>query len=151
MTTHDPNDIEKILLSLTPKAAPSGLKARVLESALKKQQGLVMTPWKWAATSACAALIAIAVLGDAAVSRAQNERLYALLNGSGVSRVTEELAGPIPAEIYKEIDGLEKSGRELTILTRGRTGSATAQDSFEARERLKGWFDHEDEGAESLN
>ena len=150
MTTNDPKDIEKTLLSLSPKTVPPGLRARVLESALKKQQGLVMTPRMWAAAAVCAALIAIAVLGDAAVSRVQNERLHTLLNGPGVSRVTDETAGPLPAELYGEIGDLEKSGLERTILTRRRTGSASPQGLFEARERLKGWLDHEDEGAESL-
>jgi len=55
----------------------------------------------------------------------------------------------LPAELYGEIDGLEKSGLERTILTQRRTGSASAQDLFDARERLKGWLDHEDEGTES--
>ena len=146
----DADDIEKTLLSLSPKPIPPGVRARVLESALRKQRDLVMTPWMSATAGACVLLMAIAVLGDAAVTKSQNDNLRALLNGSRVSRLAEEDAGTLPAEIYGEISDLEKAGLERMTLTRPGTGSGSLREAFEARERLKGWLDHEDEGRESL-
>lgn len=149
MTTNDPKDIEKILVSLSPKSVPPGLKGRVLESALKKRQGLLMTPRTWASAAACAALMAIAVLGDTAVTKVQNNDLRAFLNGTRVSRLTGEEPGPLSEEVYEEIGDVEKAGLERIILTRPGTRSASLRDIFEARKRLKGWLDHEDESTES--
>jgi hypothetical protein len=149
MTTNAPNDIEKTLLSLSPKAVPPGLRAGVLESALKKRQGLLMTTGLWAAAAACVAIIAVAVLGDAAVTRAQNDDLRALLNGSGLSRLAGEETGTLPAEFYGEISDLERAGLERMAMTRPAIKRKSLQDVFAARERLKGWLDHEDEGTQS--
>ena len=151
MTPNDPQDIEKTLLSLSPKPVPQGLRERVLDSALEKRRDLVMTPWMRAVAGVCAALIAVAVLGDAAVTRAQNDTLRALLNGRGVSRPAVEDAGPFLAEIFGEVGDRERAGLERVALARPATRSVSLQDIEEARERLKGWLDHEDESAETLH
>lgn len=151
MTTNDPQDIEKTLLSLSPQPVPPGLRERILESAAKRRRDLVMTPWMWAAAAACAALIAVAVLGDAAVARAQNENLRALLNGRNVPRETEGEAAWLSAELFEEMGGSGKSGLErLAALTRRGPARSSPRDVFESRERLKGWLDHEDESTENL-
>lgn len=149
MTANDPQDIEKNLLSVSPKTAPPGLRARILESARKEQQDLVMTPRIWTGIAACVALIAVAVLGDAAVTRAQNDDLRALLNGRSASHVTAEESGPLPAEICGGISDLERAGLERMLLARPGSERASLREVFETRERLKGWLDHEDEGTES--
>jgi len=150
MTTNDPRDIEKTLLSLSPKPVPPGLRAKVLGPALKTRQDLVMTPWMRAAAVACAVLIAVAVLGDIAVARAQNDNLRALLNGRAAARPLAEDLGLLLAEISAQTSDVGKAELKRIVLARPATRSGSLQDVFAARERLKGWLDHESEGPESL-
>ena len=148
MTTNDPRDIEKSLLSLSPRPVPPGLREKVLGSALITRQGLVMTPGIWAAAAACVAFMAVAVLGDAVLTKTQNNNLRALLNGRGVSRPTLEDSGPLLAEIHGEIPELEKTGLERMAMTRPAIKRMSLREVFAARDRLKGWLDHEDEGTQ---
>jgi hypothetical protein len=149
MTANDPRDIEKALLSLDAKPVPPGLNKRILGSALKARRDLVLTPSMWAAATACAALIAVALLGDAALTRAQNESLGALLNGRAAAQAPVEDAGPLLAEIWEEIGDQERAGLERVALARPVPRSVSLRDVLQARERLKGWLDHEDEGKQS--
>jgi hypothetical protein len=149
MTATDPNDIEKILGSLSPKAVPPGLRAKVLGPAMKMRQDLAMKPWMWAAAVACAALIAVAVLGDMAVARAQNDNLRALLNGRAAARPLVEDPGLLLAEISGETSDVGKAELKRIALARPATRSVSLQDVFAARDRLKGWLDHESETPES--
>ena len=149
MTTSDPQDIENNLLSLSPQPVPPGLREKVIGSALKTRQNLVMTPWTRAGAIACAVLIAVSVLGDMAVARAQNDSLRALLNGRAVARPLAEDLGLLLAEISAQTSDVGKAELKRIALARPATRSGSLQDVLEARERLKGWLDHESESPES--
>ena len=144
MIEHDAEDIEESLKRIVPKPAPPGLRQRVLASALESRKDAALTPRMRIAAIVCSILI-VAVLGaDSLLGRHESAQIAALLDDPGVLAQVEEDVRLLWAEVGGDLGELDKFRREGIFLSRlgSRGGSGWAY--LEARDWLKGMFDHED-------
>jgi hypothetical protein len=82
MTNGTERDIEGRLKSLTLKPAPPGLREKILGSdRVRESASAGMSPLLWKCVAACAAALAVAFIAGGAFSRAEQNRLLALLDG----------------------------------------------------------------------
>lgn len=144
MTTIGPDDIEKSLARLVPRATPPGLGLQVIARALDSRKNAVLTPRMRAVALVWAVLTLVAVIGDAVVSKRQSGRIAALLGGPGVSKPAGEEARLLWAEIGSDLGDLDKFRREGIALSRLGSRHDSRWAFIEARDRLKGMIDHED-------
>ncbi|OGD21709.1 MAG: hypothetical protein A2Y70_03630 [Candidatus Aminicenantes bacterium RBG_13_64_14] len=144
MIEHDPDDIERSLGQLVPKSASPGLRERVLDSAFEARKYAALTPRMRLVAVVCSILI-VAVLGaDSLLGRHESAQIAALLDDPGVLAQVEEDVRLLWAEVGGDLGELDKFRREGIFLSRlgSRGGSGWAY--LEARDWLKGMFDHED-------
>jgi hypothetical protein len=144
MIEHDPDDIERSLGQLVPKPAPSGLRERVLDSALESRRNAPFTLRMRAVAGVCFVLTSLAMIGDAVISKRQSGRIAALLGGPGVSKPAGEEARLLWAELGSDLGDLDKLRREGIALSRLGSRHDSRWAFIEARDRLKGMIDHED-------
>jgi hypothetical protein len=133
--------IERELGRLAAVPVPPGLRERVLARASRERREAALPPWMRVVAAGCAALaVALLVLEPIQV-RQEQARLAALLDGRPVSAAVAVTATEL-AEA-----GI---GTEAALWSRyQRLVAATAlkppdRASFEAIERLKGWWEYED-------
>ena len=136
------NEIERDLERLRAKPMPSGLRERVLDSALKARERTVLTPRLRVAAAACSILI-VAVLGaDRLLGRREAFRLTALLDG----RPTAGTAREETSELEELLGGLGSEADMIAGL-QARTVDAVRGDGErrfnEARKMLEGWLKNE--------
>jgi len=91
MKDSEDRDIEGLLHSVRLKPAPPRLRERILEAAAKHKEETAWTTrrLRWCLTG-CAAVLAVIFITDAGLSRRQQDRLQAMINGS---RPTQDQAG----------------------------------------------------------
>jgi hypothetical protein len=83
MMSENYDDIEKRLKSIILKPAPPGLRDRILDTASKRQEAVAWTtPLLRKCLAGCAVLLALVFFTDLFLSRAQQNRLRALIDGS---------------------------------------------------------------------
>ena len=144
MIEHYPDDIEQSLGRLVPKPAPSGLRERVLDSALESRRNAALTPRMRAVAAVCFVLTSLVLIGDAVVSKRQSGRITALLGGPGVSKPAVDEARLLWAELGSDLGDLDKLRREGIALSRSGSRDDSLRALFKARDELKGMIDHED-------
>mgnify|MGYP001821615259 CR=1 FL=1 len=104
------NEIERTLETLSRKPPPTGLKQRILDTALEKEkQPLFLNPvFRTAAVLSCM-LFALAIFSDRWITRSETRRLSALLEHSSHTESTEREIHELLAEL-----GVEDLGRGLS-------------------------------------
>jgi hypothetical protein len=148
MIEHDPDDIEESLGRLVPKPAPSGLRQRVLASALESRKNVAMTPRMRLVASVCLMLL-IAILGvEPLIMRHESARMAALLDGRSPTQTVAEEASELADMMGGQVGEVQALMR-LQIMASSGIREAEFRDGLEARKRLKGWL--ENEGQEILN
>jgi hypothetical protein len=144
MTGRDSDDIEKSLDQLVQLAVPPGLGGRVVGRALEARKNAAMTPRMRIVAVVCSILI-IAVLGaDSLLGRHESARIAALLGGPGVSAPVEEDVRLLWGEVGGDLGDLDKLRKEGILLSRLGSRGGAGRAYLEARDWLKGMFDHED-------
>ena len=148
MIEHDPDDIEESLGRLVPKPAPSGLRQRVLASALESRKNVAMTPRMRLVASVCLMLL-IAILGvEPLIMRHESARMAALLDGRSPTQTVAEEASELADMMGGQVGEVQALMR-LQIMASSGIREAEFRDGLEARKRMKGWL--ENEGQEILN
>lgn len=103
---HDPaqeREVERFLRSIVPRPAPPGLREKVLVRARGERQARAWTtPLLRACLAACGALLVLALVTDAFLSRQQTRRIQALLDGTGTSQIDFGREG---ADLAAELGG----------------------------------------------
>jgi hypothetical protein len=137
-------DIERELGRLALAAAPPGLRARVLDRAAGARRGAAMPPWMRLAAAAGSVLIAALLAFDPLLSRYEESRLTALLDGRPATAAPAEMASEL-AELGigpgTEAERRARAQDFLAALAR----KTTVRGSVLDLERLKGWWDYEDQ------
>jgi glycine/D-amino acid oxidase-like deaminating enzyme len=144
MTGKNLDDIEKSLARLSPKAIPPGLRQRVMASALDARKNAGLTTRMRAVALVLAMLAAVAVIGDAIVSKWQSGRIAGLLGSPSVSKPAREEARLLWAELGADLGDLDTFRRERIVLSRLESQDDSRRAFFAARDWLKGMIDHED-------
>ena len=142
MNVDERNEIERDLERLRAKPMPSGLRERVLDSALKARERTVLTPRLRAAAVACSILI-VAILGaERLLGRREASRLTALLDGRPTAGTAREGAFDLG-----ELLGGQGSEAEMMARLQAMASSVVGRDGgrrfVEARKRLEGWLKNE--------
>lgn len=107
-------EIEKLLGQLSPRPAPQGLRARVIQAARREAEARrILTPaWRWALTSSFI-LMAIIMLADWRLSSQEQNRLSALTILPGARTVSPESAADEKAgEVLAYLPDLDPCSRQ---------------------------------------
>jgi len=133
--------VERELRRLVPAAVPPGLRGRVVARAAEARRAALLAPWMRVSAVACSVLIVTVLVADPLISRHEEARLAALLDGRS--------AAEAPGHTVPELAEVLGQGAEAGRLARLRTMAASAvrkneqRGFFEARKGLKGWLDDE--------
>lgn len=132
--------IERELRRLVPAGIPPGLRDRVLRRAVEARVGKALAPWMRVVAGGSIALIGVLLVLDPIQGRQEQARLAALWDGRPVSAAVAD------AETELAEAGI---GTEAALWSRYRRSARAAamkrpdRASFEALERLKGWWEYE--------
>ncbi len=141
MTREGNGDIEKRLRSLTLKPAPPGLREKVLQAAAKnKGEAAWTTPLLRWSLAGCAAVLALVFIADAALSRNQQSRLHALMDGSPLMQDRAADENRVLAEVLGEPVGRKLFAQDGRIAAEER-GAGQARREELLKELLKEDFD----------
>lgn len=133
--------VERELRRLVPDGIPPGLRDRVLRRAAEARGDMALTPWMRVVAGGSMALIGALLVLEHIQGRQEQARLAALLDGRPVSAaVAETETELIEAGIGTEAALWSKYRRSAAAAALKRSDRA----SFEALERLKGWWEYED-------
>ncbi|MBP7705909.1 MAG: hypothetical protein KA243_01555 [Candidatus Aminicenantes bacterium] len=133
--------IQRELGRLAAAPVPPGLRERVLARASRERREAALPPWMRVVAAGCAALIVAFLVLDPIQSRQEQARLAALWNGRPVSAAVAD------TETELAEAGI---GTEAALWSKYQRMAAAAalkppdRASFEALERLKGWWEYED-------
>jgi hypothetical protein len=110
MNDTDDWDVEGLLRSARLKPAPPGLREKVLEAAAKhKEETAWTTPRLRWCLAGCTVVLAVIFIMDAGLSRRQQNRLQAFLDGS---RLTQNQAGD-ESRVLAEVLGADVNRKLL--------------------------------------
>lgn len=134
--------VERELRRLAPMAVPPGLRGRVIARAAEARRGALLAPWMRVSAGACSVLIVTVLVTDSLISRHEEARLAALLDGRSAAAAPSEMASELGEIILGQ--GTEAEG---LVRLRFMAAAAIRKDEqrgfFEARKGLKGWLEDE--------
>jgi hypothetical protein len=137
------DEIERTLETLSRKPPPAGLKQRVLEAALQKEnQPLFLNSvFRTTAVLSCM-LFALAIFSDRWITRSETRRLSALLERSSHTASTERETQELLAEL-----GVEDLGRGLSqwMLRRYKIQKRTARSANITEILSRVWEDFDED------
>jgi len=132
--------VERELRSVVPAEIPAGLRERVLDRAAATRQGAALTPWMRVAAIACTVLVVSLLALDPLLSRHEEARLAALLDGRSMSTAALDTA----AELADAVIGTEAVlWSRLQGLAAAASRKPPAGGNLVTLERLKGWWEYE--------
>lgn len=134
--------VERELRRLVPAAVPAGLRKRVLDRAAEARRGAALAPWLRVAAGACAVVVAALLALDPLLSRHEERRLTALLDGRSTAAPAFETA-PELAEAGLGPGTEAEHWARLQDLAAAVAGRSLEKASIDALERLKGWWEYE--------
>jgi len=144
MTEKDRDDIKTSLERLVPRGVPPDLGRRIVGRALDARKNAAMTPRMRIVAVACAILIGAVLGADPLLGRHESVRIAALRDGPGVLAPAGEDVRLLWAEVGGDLGDLDKFLGERIVLSRLGSRGGAGRAYLEARDRLKGMFDHED-------
>ena len=148
MIEHHPNDIEESLGRLVPITPSSGLRQRVMDSALEARKNVALTPRMRVVTVVCSILIGAILGADSLLRRYESAQMAALLDGRPSVRAVAEDASDL-AEVMGGQGADEDAVKRLQILAATAARKSHERNIIEARKELKGWL--ENENFENIN
>ncbi len=134
--------IERELRRFVPGPVPAGLRERALARAAGARRGAALAPWLRVAAASCAVFIAALLALDPILSRHEEARLAALLDGRAISANALESA-PELAEAGIGLGTEAARWSRLQGLAAAAALKAPERVSLEALERLKERWDYE--------
>lgn len=140
-------DVERELGRLAAAPVPPGLRQRVLDRADEARSRAALTPGLRRLAVAGAALIVAVLAADPILGRHEAVRMSALLDGRTVPTAAPEASPELAEALDGRASGFAQLAR-LRTLARA-AGEGSVRDLAAARERLKGWLNHET--SEDLN
>lgn len=146
MKNREMQDVENLIKSIKLSPAPGGLRERILDRARARgRSNAGMTPLLWKTLVGCAAALAFILIADGLLSRTQQSRLQALLDGSGRSESLADDEGPLLAEALGDPISTKMLAQEKTLIAdrtsarRARLGHLRAEllgEDFENNENI---------------
>ena len=147
MTREGNGGIERRLKSLTLKTASPGLRERVLKGAAKhKKEAAWTTPLLRWSLAACAAILALIFITDTALSRRQQDRLQAFMDGAprmqdraaDENRVLAEVLGePVGRKLFAQDGRIAAEERGTGQARRGELLKELLKEDFDGNESQK--------------
>ena len=134
--------IEHELRRLVPVPVPPGLRSRIVARASEARRGALLRPWMRVATAACSVLIAALLALDPLVSRLEEARLTALLDGHSAVASRTDIAPELAEAGLGPGTEAEHLAR-LQDLAASRVRKSMEKEAVEALERLKGRWEYE--------
>ena len=134
--------VERELGRLVPAAVTPGLRSRIVARASEARRAAMLRPWMRVAAAACSVLIAALLALDPLVSRLEEARLTALLDGRSAVASRPETA-PELAEAGLGAGTEAERWARLQALAAAAVREPGISDSLGALERLKGRWEYE--------